>query len=184
MNVELKKNRLKKFSKKITKRTIAIHIRGDDFKTLSSHNVLNVTYYKNAIKFYKKLLNNPEFHIYTNDIKLSKKIILNILGQQEVTFVKNYNLSDIEKFSLYSKYKYAIIANSTFSLMSSYLSLTRELSIAPKIWLRGERLDKKNNLKIYNLYKTNLYLDFFILSNFQLLNNLYILHILICLKID
>ena len=90
-----------------------------------------------------------------------KKIILNILGQHEVTFVKNYNLSDIEEFSLYSKYKYAIIANSTFSLMSSYLSLTRELSIAPKIWLRGERLDKKNNWKIYNLYKTYFVFRFF-----------------------
>ena len=147
LNVELKKSRLKKFSKKITKRTIAVHIRGGDFKILSSHNVLDVTYYKNAVKFYKKLLNKPKFHIYTNDIKLSKKIILNILEEHEVTFVKNYKFSDIEEFSLYSKYKYAIIANSTFSLMSSYLSLTRELSIAPKIWLRGESLDKKKRFK-------------------------------------
>jgi hypothetical protein len=147
LNIELKKHKLKKFSKKINKRTIAIHIRGGDFKILSSHNILETSYYKNAVKFYKKLLKNPKFHIYTNDIKLSKKIILNILKKHEITFIKNYKFSDIEEFSLYSKYKYAIIANSTFSLMSSYLSLTRKLSIAPKIWLRGERLDKKKQFE-------------------------------------
>ena len=143
VNFEFNKIKLKKFLKKINKKTIAIHIRGGDFKNLSSHNVLEISYYKNAINFYKRLLKNPKFHIFTNDIKLSKKIILKILKKDDYTFVKNYKFSDIEEFSLFSKYKYAVIANSTFSLMSSYLSFTRKISIAPKIWLKGKKLDKK-----------------------------------------
>lgn len=143
LNIELNKIKLKKLSKKINKNTIAIHIRGGDFKNLSSHNVLEIMYYKNAINFYKKLMKNPKFHIFTNDIKLSKEIILKLLKKKDFIFIRNYKFSDIEEFSLYSKYNYAIIANSTFSLMSSYLSLTRIMSIAPKIWLKGKRLDKR-----------------------------------------
>lgn len=143
LNVELNKTKLKKFSKKINKKTIAIHIRGGDFKNLSSHNTLEISYYKNAISFYKKFLKNPKFHIFTNDINFSKKIIFKILKKDDFIFINTYNFSDIEEFSLYSKYYYSIIANSTFSLMSSYLSLTRKISVAPKIWLKGEKLDKK-----------------------------------------
>ena len=46
----------------------------------------DVTYYKN-VKIYKKLLNKPKFHIYTNDIKLSK-IILNILENTKSLLLK------------------------------------------------------------------------------------------------
>lgn len=142
IDAELKKFKLIKFKKKIHKKTVAIHIRGGDFKFLPSHNLLSYNYYSDAIKFYKKLLKNPKFHIYTNDIKLSKKIILKILENKDIIFIKDLKFSDIEEFSLFSKYNYAIIANSTFSLMSSYLSMNRNLSIAPKIWLKGKRLDK------------------------------------------
>ena len=145
LNIELNKIKLKKFSKKINKNTIAIHLRGGDFKNLSSHNTLKIMYYKKAINFYKNLLKKPKFHIFTNDIKFSKKIILKILKKKDFIFIKNYKFSDIEEFSLYSKYNYAIIANSTFSLMSSYLSLTRIMTIAPKIWLKGKRLDKRKH---------------------------------------
>ena len=47
----------------------------------------------NAINYYKKLLKNPKFHIFTNDIKLSKKIILKILKNDDFIFVKNYKFS-------------------------------------------------------------------------------------------
>ena len=146
----LEKIKLKKFIKKINNKTVAIHIRGGDFKTLSSHNVLNSKYYENAFNFYKKLLKNPNFHIFTNDIKLSKKIIFQISKNKDILFLRDYNFSDIEEFSLFSKYNYAIIANSTFSLMSSYLSFDRKISVAPSIWLKEKKLDKK---KIFSKLK-------------------------------
>ena len=107
-------------------------------------------YYENAFNFYKKLLKNPSFHIFTNDIRLSKKIIFQISKNKDILFLRDYNFSDIEEFSLFSKYNYAIIANSTFSLMSSYLSFDRKISVAPSIWLKKKKLDKK---KIFSKLK-------------------------------
>ena len=52
--------------------------------------------------------------------------------------MKKYNFSDDQEFSLFTCYNYAVIANSTFSYMSSYLSKSRIISIAPKIWLLGK----------------------------------------------
>lgn len=143
VNDVLNRNILKKFLKKIRKKTVAIHIRGGDFKNLSSRNILGISYYENSINFYKKLLINPKFHIFTNDIKFSKKIISKILKKNELIYIKKFKFSDVEEFSLFSKYNYAIIANSTFSLMSSYLSIERKISVAPKIWFKGEKLDNK-----------------------------------------
>jgi len=139
----LNKIKLKRFVNKINNKTVAIHIRGGDFKFISSHNVLNVKYYENALNFYKKLLKNPNFHVFTNDLKLAKQIIFKILQNENILFIKKYNFTDIEEFSLFSKYRYAIIANSTFSLMSSYLSSNRKISIAPSVWVKGKKLDRK-----------------------------------------
>ena len=139
----LNKNNLKKFINKINKKTVAIHIRGGDFKNLSSRNILGISYYENSINFYKSLIKSPKFHIFTNDIKFSKKIISKILKNNEFIYIKKLKFSDIEEFSLFSKYEYAITANSTFSLMSSYLSIRRKISVAPKIWFKGEKLDNR-----------------------------------------
>tara|TARA_Y100000816_G_C26045560_1_gene547892 strand:- start:78 stop:950 length:873 start_codon:yes stop_codon:yes gene_type:complete len=143
INNVLNKKNLKKFIEKINNKTVAIHIRGGDFKNLSSHNILGISYYEKSIKFYKSFLKNAKFHIFTNDIKFSKEIISKILKKNEFIYVKKFKFCDIEEFSLFSKYRYAILANSTFSLMSSYLSSERKISVGPKIWFKGEQLDNR-----------------------------------------
>ena len=69
----------------------------------------------------------------------------------KVRFIKDQKLTDIEEFCLFSKYKFSIIANSTFSLLSSFLSYNRSINVAPKIWLKGRPLDKKKifQFKVY-----------------------------------
>ena len=42
----------------------------------------------------------------------------NINVKIDIMYIYKYKFSPIEEFCLFSKYKYAIIANSTFSLMS------------------------------------------------------------------
>ena len=141
------KSKLKKFIKnKIDNNTVAIHVRGGDFHYLPSHNILDKKYYNNSIKFFVKLLKKPKFHIFTNDIPLAKKLLNYYLKDCYFIFIKRYNFSDIEEFCLFSKYKYSIIANSTFGLLSTYLSYTRKMSFAPKIWLLGKKLEKKKKI--------------------------------------
>ena len=143
LDLNLKKNKIKKFIRKINKKTVAVHIRGGDFNFLPSHNVLDIKYYEDAFNYYKKKLKNPSYHIFTNDPKLSKKIISRVSDGKNIIYLKKYKFSDIEEFSIFSKYNYSIIANSTFSLMSSYLSNKRRLSIAPAVWLKGQKLDRE-----------------------------------------
>jgi hypothetical protein len=151
INHHNKKDKIQKFIKyKINRKTVCIHIRGGDFAKSSSHNVLDKEYYNDSIKFFQKKLINPNFHIFTNDIKFAKSILKQQSRNLRFEYIKSLNLYDIEEFSLFSKYNYAIIANSTFSLMSSYLSFDRKISVAPSIWLKKKKLDKK---KIFSKLK-------------------------------
>ena len=144
INPNNNKIKIKKFIKnKINNKTVCVHIRGGDFEKLSSHNLLDQRYYDAAINFYKKKLNNPNFHIFTNDIRFSKKILSKYNKDNKFKYIKGLDFSDIEEFCLFTKYKYSIIANSTFSLISTYLSSTRNISLAPKIWLKGKKLEKR-----------------------------------------
>lgn len=144
INPNNNKIKIKKFIKnKINNKTVCVHIRGGDFEKLSSHNLLDQRYYDAAINFYKKKINNPNFHIFTNDIRFSKKILSKYNKDNKFKYIKGLDFSDIEEFCLFTKYKYSIIANSTFSLISTYLSSTRNISLAPKIWLKGKKLEKR-----------------------------------------
>lgn len=148
INPVKKKSKVKEFiKKKIHNNIVCLHVRGGDFKWVKSHNTLENNYYESAIKFYEKKIKNPTFHIYTNDIKFAKNLLKNILKSKQFEFIKKYNFNDIEEFSLFSCYKYSIIANSTFSLTSSYISRSNKITVAPYHWISNNRLNKK---KIFN----------------------------------
>jgi hypothetical protein len=145
----IKKKNIKNFIKhKISSKTVAVHIRGGDFKNVKSHSLLGISYYENAIKTIKTKTDNPIFHIYTNDMKFAKKIFKNLKLNNKIFFVNSENFNDIEEFCLYSQYKFSIIANSTFSLMSSFLSNKRIISIGPKNnWEHNSELKKEKRFK-------------------------------------
>ena len=144
----LKKKKIKNFiENKINSKTVAIHIRGGDFAQYKTHNLLSQNYYDNAIKHISKKIIKPNFHVFTNDINLAYNLLKKYSSKYKILYIKKFNFRDEEEFSLFSTYKLAIIANSTFSYMSSYLSNTRKISLAPKIWLLGKRLDKNKIFK-------------------------------------
>jgi hypothetical protein len=144
ININTNKPKIKRFiDKHINNKTVCLHIRGGDFANLKSHNLLDQEYYDLSINFYKKKLHFPIFHVFTNDLKFSKKILSKHKRNFKFKFIKNLGLSDIEEFSLFSEYKFSIIANSTFSLISTFLSVKRNVSTAPKIWLKGKKLEKE-----------------------------------------
>ncbi len=151
INENIYKPKIKKFIKKnIKNNTVCVHLRGGDFQSLSSHNLLSQEYYDRSLNFYKEKLGNPVFHIFTNDMDFSRKILKKHKPNYKFKFIKNLKLNDIEEFCLFSQYQFSIIANSTFSLISSFLSLKRKIIIAPRIWLKGEKLENKkkfNKLK-------------------------------------
>jgi hypothetical protein len=150
INPELNKKKIKKITKKLQKNTVAIHIRGGDYANSPIHDVLKSDYYEKAVKYFKKKLKSPKFHVFTNDRFLAKRIVSDIKIKNNTNFISKYNLSDIEEFSLFSSYDYVIIGNSTFSLMSSFLSFKRKLSIGPLCWNKNQQLDKKKTFPKLN----------------------------------
>ena len=147
----IKKKKINNFiQNRIDSKTIAVHVRGGDFAHLKSHNLLDEKYYDKAIYYFNKKFIKPKFHVFTNDVEFAKKILKKHSSKNKILYVKKYNFSDDQEFSLFTCYNYAIIANSTFSYMSSYLSKSRIISIAPKIWLLGKKLDKEKKFnKLY-----------------------------------
>tara|TARA_B100000795_G_scaffold265925_1_gene248402 strand:- start:385 stop:1287 length:903 start_codon:yes stop_codon:yes gene_type:complete len=144
----LKNKNIQKFiNSKINDKTICLHIRGGDYKWVKSHNTLESKYYIDSINFFIRKIKNPTFHIYTNDIIFAKKIMSNLLNNYKHEYMKDYKFSDIDEFSLFGVYKYSIIANSTFSLLSSYISKNNLISIAPKNWSGDKKLNKKKTFE-------------------------------------
>ncbi len=135
-----KRKKIKSFIKKNLKNnTVCIHIRGGDYIKLNSHNVLDKKYYDDSIHYIKKIITNPTFHVFTNDIVFAKKILNRHTKRNHFKFIKYSEFSDIEEYCLFTEYKFSIIANSTFSLTSSFLSKKRILNIAPKKWAKNEK---------------------------------------------
>lgn len=125
-----------------------LHIRGSDF--LEHKELVN----NNPLKLLNKLSIKKLF-IFTDDktyaISLLKDLDLDII------FITDYNLTDIQEFTLITKFKNMIITNSTFSLTASILNLHINKNIwCPTNWYYSKM---KNNelLDIINHYKFNTY---------------------------
>lgn len=125
----------KKFIKKIDKNIAAIHIRGGD--ALIDDNTITPKrkFYTKTIKLIKKKNSHIKFHIFTDDVEYSKKIIFssNIKNFKIISSSKKF--TDLEEFHILQNYKFIIISNSTFSWWAAYLNNIKESKIyAPKIW--------------------------------------------------
>jgi hypothetical protein len=125
----------KKFIKKIDQNFVAIHIRGGD--TLIDDNTVTPErkFYTKTIKLIKKKNGNIKFHIFTDDVEYSKKIIFssNIKNFKIISSSKKF--TDLEEFHILQNYKFVIISNSTFSWWAAYLNNIKKSKIyAPKIW--------------------------------------------------
>ena len=120
--------------------TIALHIRRGDYRKLGID--LNISYYKKAIQYINKRVENPVYIIFSDDMKWAKeKLALNT----EAYFISDFGqFKDYEELLLMSYCKHNIIANSTFSWWGAWLNENRnKIVIAPKKWTGSEEAAKK-----------------------------------------
>lgn len=118
----------------------AIHIRGGDYKSTPSLGVLNNFYYKKAVNVLTKLNElYPDPVIFTDDHSLLRDFNFLYLENKNI-IVAPLDSRPIESLILMSMAKSIIIANSTFSWWSAYLSNASTV-IAPRPWL----LDRHHN---------------------------------------
>ena len=123
--------------------SVSIHVRRGDYLNKENYRVYGGIctncYYKKAIEYMRKSIDNPKFYIFTNDSEWAKMQFKE--NDMEVVECNNRNNSYLDMF-LMSSCKANIIANSTFSWWGAWLNSGQEkLVIAPKKWFNNHEIN-------------------------------------------
>jgi len=124
------------FLRKIIKsNSVSIHIRRNDYlePEFQHFNVIKTTdYYLRSIEYVKKMCENPEFFIFTDDMQWAKE---NFRGGNYNFVDGNFGKLSYLDLYLISLCKHNIIANSTFSWWGGWLNANpSKMVIVPHIW--------------------------------------------------
>jgi hypothetical protein len=115
------------------KNSVAVHVRRTDFMDPKisgySKGICNETYYKNALRFITKKIENPFFIFFSDDIEYVK----NNMNSANSYFVEGN--TGFEDFYLMSLCKHFILANSTFSFWAAALNNSSQKTVCvPEYW--------------------------------------------------
>jgi hypothetical protein len=116
--------------------SISLHVRRGDYVTLESasafHGVCGLDYYKKAIDFLSKKIENPHFFIFSDDMDWVKE---NLKINFPCTYVDFNGAKGWLDMNLMKNCKHNIVANSSFSWWGAWLNENQQkIVIAPKIW--------------------------------------------------
>ena len=119
---------------------VSIHVRRNDYLSVSGYVVQNVEYYRNAMKRISEKYKNPVYYCFSDDIDWCRK---HLPFDREVVFVDwntgNFSYYDMQLMSLC---KANIIANSTFSLWAAWLNNNTDKTVVrPKHYYIDEVAD-------------------------------------------
>jgi hypothetical protein len=145
----------------ISENSICIHIRRGDYVTNTHTNKFHGTcsedYYQKAIDTLLKVVQNPVFFIFSDDIPWARENIAKLVGKHEVVCAdQNDANTDYEDLRLMYNCKHFIIANSTFSWWGAWLASNKEkIVIAPEPWFGGEQNKSADDLVPQEWIKIN-----------------------------
>ena len=129
------RNDVKKFLNKIKNNYVAIHIRGGDMSIEKNYVKPEKDFYFKTFDLLKNKNKNYYFHIFTDDLKFTKKLIKGLNLKNFKIISKTKEFSHIDEFYIMQHYKYFVISRSTFSWWAAYLGRDKNREIfAPKIW--------------------------------------------------
>lgn len=120
------------------KNSIAIHVRWFNKPTEPQTHNLTSNYYKSAISYIKKNIENPHFFIFTDvPSQIESKIDLQSIDYTIINNDEN-QYSEIIDFVLMKHCKHFVIANSTFSWWAAWLSdYNEKIILAPEVTMNG-----------------------------------------------
>lgn len=126
-NIELK-------NKILNSNSVSIHIRRGDYqKNIYLGGLAPLAYYKAAIEYIVKIVENPIFYIFSDDVEWCKENL-------KINFLTHYidwnkGKESFRDMQLMSLCKHNIIPNSTFSWWGAWLnSNPNKIVIAPERW--------------------------------------------------
>jgi hypothetical protein len=124
--------------------SVAIHIRRTDYlKAGSIHHVLDMDYYKKAIKYIETKIENPFYYVFSDDIEFARQ---NLCGDNfKMINYKKENAAFFD-FLAIKNCCHHIIANSTFSWWAAFLGEGKDsITVAPSVNLTTNELDIKSS---------------------------------------
>ena len=128
--------------------SVSIHIRRGNYVT-KGYLLLGDSYYKSAVDYMLEHVKNPHFFVFSDEIEIAKEMFREY-DKKMFTFVEgNEDPRSFLDMHLMSICKNNIIANSTFSLCSTFLNTNKNIVIVPKLWTAGGIPTWKNSEWIY-----------------------------------
>lgn len=125
-----------------TSNSVAVHVRRGDYLDERWRDKLHVCtdiYYETAVQIALNELESPTFFVFSNSEVDTDWVRENYRFLPEGTVFVPPGSHDFEHFALMANCRHFIIANSTFSWWSSYLSRCQDkLVVAPKPWNRAD----------------------------------------------
>ena len=115
--------------------SVSIHVRRGDYCGNSLYDGIATTdYYRNAVNYILKHVENPVFYIFSDDINWCEQ---NLEIQNEHYFINwNKGKNSFRDMQLMSLCKHNIIPNSSFSWWGAWLNQNQEkIVIAPSKWI-------------------------------------------------
>tara|TARA_Y100001936_G_scaffold55470_1_gene54386 strand:+ start:2698 stop:3561 length:864 start_codon:yes stop_codon:yes gene_type:complete len=150
IKTSLSKNNILKdaIGSEVSSKETLLHVRRNDY--IKFNEELNIEYYKKAFSIMRKKVTNFEYSVFTDDIDWVKK--QKIFNDAKLIHTSSDKPLDvINTFSLMLKNYHFILANSTFSMLASFISQkTDSIIISPYPWFKksnkDELIDNKWNL--------------------------------------
>lgn len=115
----------------LPKNSVSIHVRRGDYTIVSGFGLCSPKYYRQAIQKIEKLVKNPAYFVFSDDIEWVRENLPFIPSPHYVT-----GQTEIEDLSIMTCCSHHIIANSTFSWWGSTLAKDKKgITIAPEPWV-------------------------------------------------
>lgn len=121
---------------------VSLHVRRGDYATnpttMAIHGLCSVAYYREAIAFLNRRMDNPVYFVFSDDASWARA---ELGGQTNMRFVKhNVGNESYNDMRLMAACTHHIIANSSFSWWGAWLNSNRnKIVIAPKRWFASDR---------------------------------------------
>lgn len=120
---------------------VSLHVRRGDYannpKTIATHGICSLNYYRAAIQHISDLIKEPFFFIFSDDMDWVKDNLKMNFPCQYVDY--NQGVGSYNDMRLMSMCRHHIIANSSFSWWGAWLNPSPDkIVVAPKRWFANE----------------------------------------------
>jgi len=113
--------------------SVAIHIRRGDYTKNNFHKILSLDYYYHCLQLLKERIKLNRISIFSDDLEWCKTHFKpNLINKIEYVDLK----TDVEEFIYMSRFKYIIIANSSFSWWAAHIG-ENKIVYCPKHWFNN-----------------------------------------------